>query len=51
MIDDVHHWYHTQGQRIAATSGNLAAIHVYDSIVVLEKMAVPPPRHTRRGQE
>lgn len=51
MIDDMHHWYHSQGQRIAATAGHLGAIHVYDSLVVLEKVAVPPPRHTRRGQE
>ena len=51
MIDDVHHWYHNQGQRIAATAGHLGAIHVYDSLVVLEKMAVSPPRHSRRGQE
>lgn len=50
MIDDMHHWYHNQGQRIAATAGHLGAIHVYDSLVVLEKAAVRPPRHSRRGQ-
>jgi hypothetical protein len=51
MIDDLHHWYHDQGQRIAATSGHLAAIHVHDSLVVLEKMRVSPPRHSQRGRE
>jgi hypothetical protein len=51
MIDDIHHWYHAQGQEVTAVEGNLAAIHFYDSIVVLEKAAVEPPRHTRRGQE
>ncbi len=50
MIDDMHHWYHDQGQRTAATAGHLGAVHVYDSIVVLEKTAVAPPRHSRRGQ-
>lgn len=49
MIDDIHHWYHTQGQRIAATAGHLDAIHVYDSLVVLEKTTVSSPRHSRRG--
>jgi len=50
MIDDMHHWYHDQGQRVAATAGNLGAMHVHDSIVVLEKTVVGPPRHRRRGQ-
>jgi Methyltransferase domain len=51
MIDDLHHWYHDRGEQIAATAGHLGAMHVYDSIVVLEKTVVAPPRHTRRGQE
>jgi hypothetical protein len=37
MIDDLHHWYHGRGQSVAATTDNLAAIHVHDSITVLEK--------------
>ena len=49
MVDDMHHWYHTQGERIAATMGHLGAIHVYDSLVVLEKASVTPPRHSQRG--
>lgn len=51
MIDDMHHWYHSQGERIAATAGHLGAVHVYDSLIVLEKMAISPPRHSRRGLE
>jgi hypothetical protein len=51
LIDDLHHWYHGRGQTIAAASGHLGAIHVYDSVVVLEKIAVMPPRHSQRGQE
>jgi Methyltransferase domain len=51
MIDDMHHWYHDKGQEIAATAGYLGAMHVHDSLVVLEKIAVTPPRHTQRGRE
>ncbi len=51
MIDDMHHWYHGKGQKIAATAGNLGAMHIYDSIVVLEKTRVKPPLHSRRGQQ
>jgi Methyltransferase domain len=51
LIDDMHHWYHDRGQQVAATSGHIGAIHVYDSLVVLEKIAVAPPRHSQRGSE
>lgn len=50
MIDDMHHWYHSQGQKVEATRGHLAAIHVYDSLVVLEKRKLDPPRHSRVGR-
>ncbi|MEM6375009.1 MAG: class I SAM-dependent methyltransferase [Pseudomonadota bacterium] len=49
MVDDMHHWYHDQGQRIAATAGTLSALHLYDSIAVLEKSVVPEPRHSEVG--
>lgn len=49
MIDDVHHWYHRYGQKIPATADNLASVHVYDSIVVLEKRAVSRPAHQMVG--
>lgn len=49
MIDDMHHWYHTQGERVLATAGHLGALHVHDSVVVLEKAAVKSPRRTQRG--
>lgn len=50
MVDDMHHWYHTQGERIGATAGSLGAVHVHDSMVVLEKTAVAPPRRSQRGR-
>jgi hypothetical protein len=51
MVDDLHHWYHPLGQSVAATAGHLTGIHIYDSIVVLEKGATVPPRTAHRGQE
>jgi hypothetical protein len=49
LIDDIHHWYHGRGQRIEALSGRLKAMHVYDSMIVLEKAEVGEPRHSRIG--
>lgn len=51
MIDDMHHWYHKRGQKIDPTRGNLAAMHIYDSIVVLEKRKVERPTQIRIGDE
>ena len=50
IVDDMHHWYHTEGEKTAATAGHVAGLHVYDSIVVLEKRKVAPPRHTQVGE-
>jgi hypothetical protein len=49
MIDDLHHWYHGRGQSVAATTDNLAAIHVHDSITVLEKGRQDRPSNAVRG--
>lgn len=49
LIDDMHHWYHGHGQKVTAAQDHLAALHVHDSIVVLEKHRVEPPRHAMRG--
>jgi hypothetical protein len=49
MYDDMHHWYHGEGQKIEATADNLAALHLYDSIAVLEKSRVLQPRHSMVG--
>jgi hypothetical protein len=46
MIDDLHHWYHGEGQDEPATRDHLLGIHVHDSLVVLEKGFKAPPRHT-----
>ncbi|SEO30768.1 Methyltransferase domain-containing protein [Pseudorhodobacter antarcticus] len=49
MYDDMHHWYHNEGQRIKATTDTLASLHLYDSIAVLEKGRVLRPRHSQIG--
>lgn len=49
MADDMHHWYHTGGQRVAATADRLVGLHVYDSLVVLEKGHKAPPAHVDVG--
>lgn len=51
MIDDMHHWYHSHGEHAGPTNGALAGLHVYDSIVVLEKDTVIRPAHTRMGRD
>jgi hypothetical protein len=44
MIDDMHAWYHN---RRATTPGknHIGAIHIYDSIVVIEKQRRDKPTH------
>jgi hypothetical protein len=49
LIDDMHHWYHRGGQRVAGTIDHLAAMHVYDSVVVFEKKKMMRPFHTEVG--
>ncbi|MEP3112977.1 class I SAM-dependent methyltransferase [Nisaea sp.] len=49
MYDDMHHWYHGEGQKIDGTADYLAALHLYDSIAVLEKNKVSRPRHSKVG--
>lgn len=49
MLDDMHHWYHGHGQKVTAAKDHLAGVHVHDSIVVLEKSRIAPPRHSMRG--
>jgi hypothetical protein len=44
MIDDMHRWYHRQRR---PSHGMVGAIHVYDSLVVVEKRALSQPRHIR----
>ena len=47
LIDDLHHWYHKKPLKIKDVSENCSAIHIHDSIVVLEKNKVFAPTHSR----
>jgi len=47
IIDDMHNWYHQKGMRKAQISECCSAIHIHDSIVVLEKNRVYPPTHSQ----
>ena len=49
LIDDMHHWYHPMGQRHEVVRNDLAAIHIHDSIVFLEKSRVTAPVHSVKG--
>lgn len=42
MIDDMHGWYHTKPTTTPARD-QIGAIHMYDSLVVLEKRAIQRP--------
>ncbi len=48
MVDDLHHWYHDQGQEVAPTRDALVGLHLHDSFAVLEKGRASAPRHTVR---
>ena len=49
LIDDMHSWYHRIGKKLPLVSGCLIGIHIYDSIVVLDKGTVQTPTHSRIG--
>lgn len=49
IIDDMHHWYHSRGQKIPAARDAVKGIHIHDSLVVLEKGAVSKPFHSKVG--
>jgi cephalosporin hydroxylase len=50
MIDDMHAWYHGRPQSTPARDW-IRAIHVYDSIIVIEKKKITKPGHIRIGTE
>ncbi|TVP71993.1 MAG: class I SAM-dependent methyltransferase [Rhodobacteraceae bacterium] len=49
MIDDMHCWYHGFGQQERASANALGGLHFYDSIVVIDKVAMTPPRRAITG--
>ena len=49
MIDDMHAWYHGKIPTTPAKT-EIGAIHIYDSIVIIEKAKRQPPRHIQVGK-
>jgi len=47
LIDDMHHWYHGRSIKFPKISNECSAIHIHDSIVVLEKNKVFMPVHSK----
>ena len=45
LVDDMHAWYHGNGQLEAG------GVHFYDSVVVIDKQAMQPPRRALTGRE
>jgi hypothetical protein len=43
VIDDMHHWYHGADLKEQSISDSCSAIHIHDSVVVLEKNKVYSP--------
>jgi hypothetical protein len=48
MIDDMHAWYHNSPVTTPAKT-DIGAIHIYDSVVVIEKKHVQQPGHIQVG--
>ncbi len=48
MIDDMHGWYHERATTTGAKE-SVGAMHIYDSIAVIEKCARLQPAHIRVG--
>ena len=46
MVDDMHHWYHNMPIQYPALSPHCPAIHIHDSMVVLEKEITHKPTHS-----
>lgn len=44
MIDDMHRWYHSQRR---PSHGSIGALHIYDSLAVIEKRALRQPGHIK----
>lgn len=47
LVDDIHHWYHTNNLNHSVISQHCAGIHIHDSIVVIDKSPVYQPTHSK----
>jgi hypothetical protein len=50
LIDDMHRWYHSRPAHYdPSLSEGISGVHVYDSVVVLDKGRAERPTHSRVG--
>lgn len=49
LNDDIHHWWHRHGVKVASAKGMVSGIHVHDSVIVIEKNKVETPVNSRIG--
>ncbi|QYK39891.1 MAG: class I SAM-dependent methyltransferase [Paracoccaceae bacterium] len=49
VIDDIHHPYHGKPEQAAGFGRSVSGLHVYDSIIVLDKDPVHPPVNSMVG--
>ena len=49
MLDDMHAWYHNRPTTTPAKT-EIGAIHMYNAVVVIEKVKNDPPGHVQIGQ-
>jgi hypothetical protein len=47
LVDDMHSWYHREGQRHPSVASCCASLHLYDSICVIEKGEMQRPTHSK----
>lgn len=51
LVDDMHSWYHDRGSTRPIVSDNCSAIHIFDSICILEKNRKQKPTHSSLPRE
>ena len=49
LIDDLHTWAHRRKPADCILAGQVFAIHIYDSMIAIEKRTLPPPAHIEVG--
>lgn len=51
MVDDMHRWYHEGPIQYPLLNGHIGAMHIHDSLVILEKKQQFRPIHSYVGQD
>jgi hypothetical protein len=49
LVDDMHAWAHRRKPRDPVLAGHVFALHVYDSLIAIEKRAIRQPAHSEVG--